>query len=203
MVVIDAETGDILRKVELPLDQAFSPSFNADDCWIYFSAARNIQRDIYAIDICYNADDSEVKYSSIQVTADERFDTAPAVSPDGSKVVYIGSDGDFQHLFLYDVKRGETEQLTFGSFNDSSPSWSDDGSTVVYTSDEAGQIWNLYTLDLSTRTVKQWTEFAGGVETPIFARASLDRVYYVVFRDDDQFHDLIYPNYEIFEAKLG
>ncbi len=202
LVVIDAESGKVLKKIEFEtsefkLDQAFSPSFSADDAWVYFSAAKNITRDIYAVRII-----DPVVSHIIKVTNGDRFYTAPSVSADGSKVVYVGSDGDFQHLFLYDVKAGIQEQLTFGGFNDSSPSWSDDGSTIVYSSDEADQIWNLYTLDLGSRTVSQWTEFFGEVETPLFARGSLDRVYYTVFRDDDQYVDKIYPNYEVFEAKL-
>ena len=132
----------------------------------------------------------------------ERGSNPPAVSPDGSRLVYVGSDGDFQDLFLYDVRAGTEEQITFGRFNDSSPSWSDDGSTLVYTSDEADQIWNLYTLELSTRTVKQWTEFMGQVQTPLFARDSLDVVYSTVFFDDDQYQDQIYSNFKIFEIKL-
>jgi hypothetical protein len=197
LVIVDAENGDVLRKIELPFDQAFSPSFNADDHWVYFSASKNTQRDIYAV---YLGEPDVERL--IQVTNDSRFDTAPVVSPDGSKVVYVGSDGDFQHLFAYDVKADTIEQLTFGRFNDSSPSWSDDGSTIVYTSDEADSVWNLYTLDLTTKTVKHWTDFMGGVETPLFARGSLDTVYYVSFRDDDQFLSFIYPNYEVFEARL-
>lgn len=197
LVIIDAETGKILKKVEVPFDQAFSPSFGADGYWVYFSGVKNITRDIYAIDL----NDSKFGHV-IKVTNGDRFYTAPAVSRDGSKVAYVGSDGDFQHLFLYDVKEGTQEQLTFGRFNDSAPSWSYDGSTLVYISDEADQIWNLYTLNIATKTVSQWTEFMGGVETPIFAKNSLDLVYYVVFRDDDQFKNFIYPNYEVFEAKL-
>ncbi|OGN07654.1 MAG: hypothetical protein A3B86_02340 [Candidatus Yanofskybacteria bacterium RIFCSPHIGHO2_02_FULL_38_22b] len=202
LVIIDAETGKIIRKIEFEdpefrLDQAFSPSFNADDCWIYFSAAKNIQRDIYAVSIC----DPHIG-RMIQVTDDERFDTAPSVSSDGSKIVYVGSDDDFQHLFLYDVRRGEIEQLTFGSFNDSSPSWSDDGTTIVYTSEENGLVWKINTLDLATLTVKQWPELMGGAYTPMFARRTMDTVYYVTFRDDDQFQDQIYFNFEVFEAKL-
>lgn len=190
LVVIDSETGKIIHKIELPLNQAFSPSFNADDSWVYFSAAEKIQRDIYAVKI----EEPSIGLI-IQVTNDQRFDTAPAVSLDGSKVVYVGSDDDFDHLFLYNVKLGSVEQLTFGKFNDSSPSWSDDGTTIVYTSDEINKIWNLYTLDLETRTVKQWTEFIGGVETPLFARHSLNTVYYVAFLDEN-------PEFKVFEAKL-
>lgn len=197
LVIIDADSGEVIRKIEVPFDQAFSPSFSYDDHWVYFSAAKDIQRNIYAV----NIEEPHIG-NIIEVTKDERFDTAPSVSPDGSKLVYVGSDGDFQHLFLYDVRLGTIDQLTFGKFNDSSPSWADDGSKLVYISDEADQIWNLYTLDLATHTVNQWTNFFGGVDTPLFARGRTDLVYYVVFRDDDQYRSFIYPNYEIFEAKL-
>lgn len=197
LVIIDADTGKVLRKIELEspsLDQAFSPAFSEDGHFIYFSAVRNITRDIYVV----NLGTGHIE----NLTSDDRFDTAPAVSPDGVKVAYVSSDGDFQHLFVYNHLTGVKEQLTFGSFNDSSPSWSDDGSALVYTSDEADQIWNLYTLDLATRTVSQWTEFMGEVKTPLFARGNLTKVYYGVFRDDDQYRDSIYPNYEVFAAEL-
>lgn len=199
LVIIDANSGEVLKKIEfeLPgfkLDQAFSPSFSPDGKKVYFSAARNITRDLYVADL----ESEEV----VNLTNDERFDTAPAVSPDGSQAVYVGSDGDFQHLFLLHLADGRKEQLTFGGFNDSSPSWSDDGSTLVYTSDEADMIWNLYTFDLATRTVSQRTEFIGEVKTPLFARGSLNKVYYVVFHDDDQYRDQIYQNYEIFATEL-
>ena len=197
LVVIEADTGKVLNKIELEspsLDQAFSPSFNSDGSAVVFSAVKNITRDLYLIDL-----ESRL---ILNLTNDERFDTAPAISPDGSQVAYVGSEGDFQHLFLLHLADGRKEQLTFGGFNDSSPSWSDDGSKLVYTSDEANQIWNLYTLDLATRTVSQWTEFIGQVGTPLFARGSLDKTYSVVFHDDDQYRDVIYSNFEIFEIKL-
>ncbi|MDP3696694.1 MAG: hypothetical protein Q8R55_01525 [Candidatus Taylorbacteria bacterium] len=203
LVIIDAENGKILRKIELDyalyqLDQAFSPSFSPDGKSIYFSAVKDITRDIYRVDL------TATGVMLDNYTKDERFDTAPSVSPDGTKIAYIGSDGDFQHLFMLDISNGiiEKEQLTFGEFNDSSPSWSDDGSTLVYVSDEADRIWNLYTLELATRTVSQWTNFLGEVKTPLFAKGSLNTVYYAVFHDDDQYRNNIYPNYEIFAAEL-
>lgn len=199
LVLIDADSGKILRKIEFEkpgfeLNQAFSPSFSPDGKKIVFSAKINTRRDLYSIDL-----DTE---KVTNVTDDERFDTAPVVSPDGTKIVYIGSDGDFQHLFLYHFTDGRKEQLTFGPFNDSAPSWSDDGLNIVYTSDEINKVFNLYTLELATRNVSQWTEFFSGAQTPLFARNSLDTVYYVVYRDDDQYQATVYGNYEIFEAKL-
>lgn len=199
LVVIDADSRKVLQKIEfeslgLELNQAFSPAFTPDGQYVIFSAKFNTRRDLYSIYL-------ETK-EIVNLTDDERFDTAPSVSPDGTKVIYVGSDGDYQHLFLYHFADGRKEQLTFGPFNDSAPSWSDDGSTVVYTSDEVGKVFNLYTLDLASRSVSQWTEFFSGVETPLFVRNSLDMVYFVIYRDDDQYLSFIYSNYEIFEAKL-
>lgn len=194
LVIIDSVNGKILRKMELPFDQAFSPSFNVDDHWVYFSAAENVERNIYAV---YVGDPTVQQI--IKVTNDERFDTAPAVSPDGSKVVYVGSDGDFQHLFLYYVKENRIEQLTFGKFNDAWPNWSDDGSTIVYASDEADDVWNLYTFSLDARIVSQWTKLLWGVKMPIFAKETLNTVYYVSPGEDTQSGG-IYD--KMFEAKL-
>ncbi len=195
LVITEAETGRVLRKIELPLDQAFSPSFSPDGNRVYFSAAENTHRDIWAV---YVGDPNTVQIQ--KVTDNKNFATAPSISPDGTKIVYIDQDGDFQHLFLHHIgERGWQEQLTFGKFNDGWPSWSDDSSTIVYASDEVDGIWNLYTLDLSTQTVRQWTEFALGVKTPVFAKGTLDIVYYVSPGEDTQ-RGGVYN--KVFEAKL-
>ena len=194
LVIAEAETGKVLRKIELPLDQAFSPSFSPDGNWVYFSAAENTHRDVWAV---YVGDPNTVQVQKI--TDNKNFATAPSVSPDGTKVIYVDQDGDFQHLFLHYIGEGRQEQLTFGRFNDGWPSWSDDGSTIVYASDEADGIWNLYTLELSTRTVRQWTEFPLGVKTPIFAKGTTDTVYYVSPGEDTQSGGVFD---KVFEAKL-
>ncbi len=192
LFIIDVNTRKIIRQTEVPLDQAFSPKFSPDGKMVYFSAAQDITRDLYALDLEVGG----VK----NLTHDERFDTAPAVSPAGSTLAYVGSDGDFQHLFLLHLSDGSKEQLTFGRFNDSSPSWSDDGTMLVYSSDEKDEIWNLYTLDLGARTVSQWTEFFGSAETPVFARGSTNKAYYTAFHDDDEYRGHVYPNHEVFEV---
>lgn len=192
---------------EMRLDQAFSPSFSPDDKKVYFSAAKDITRDIYVIDL----ESGEVS----NLTNDFEFDTAPAVSPDGRKLVYVSSNGatggGFQHLFLLDLETGVKEQLTFGRFNDNSPSWSDDGKRIFYTSDEIDQVWNLYTLDfelnsesgVEERIVRQRTNVYGGVHTPVGARNNKDKVYAVAFKDADRF--LGYGpmvEYDLYEFKL-
>lgn len=195
LFIIDAGKPDeILQTIYIPFDQSFSPVFSPDGETVYFSAADKITRDIYAVNL--------KSQKTTNLTNDDRFDTAPAVSPDGKKVAYIGSDGDFQHIFILNLENGVKEQITFGRWNDNSPSWSDDGTTIVFTSDEKDQVWKLYTIDVASKLISQWTDYFGSADMPIFARGTKDKIYYSVYRDDDEFMGSIYPNWEIFEISL-
>lgn len=195
LFIIDAAKPDkILQTIFVPFDQSFSPVFSPDGETVYFSAAEKITRDIYAVDL--------KSKKTTNLTNDDRFDTAPTVSPDGKKIAYIGSDGDFQHIFVLNLEDGVKEQLTFGRWNDNSPSWSDDGTTIVFTSDEKDQVWKLYTIVVATKLISQWTDYFGSVDMPIFAREKNDQIYYAVYRDDDEYKGVVYPNWEIFEVTL-
>jgi len=195
MFVLDANTGKFIQELELSTDQAFSPNFSVDGKVVYFSAAKNIQRDVYSINL-------ETHELNNLTNLDGVFNSAPRVSPDGTKLVYVAFDGGFQKLFLLDLIKRTKEQLTYGRWNDNSPSWSSDGSVLVYTSDEKDRIWNLYTLDLITRTNKQWTEYFGGVFTPKFVPNENDRVVFSAYLEDDQFMSYVYQNFELFDSRL-
>ena len=194
LFVLDANTGKFLQEIEIPLDQAFSPNFSADGKTLYFSAAKNIQRDVYSMNLA--------TYELKNLTNGGVFNSAPRVSPDGTELVYVAFDGGFQKLFLLDLATGAKEQLTYGRWNDNSPSWSSDGFVLVYTSDEKDEIWNLYTLDLATHINKQWSENYGGVFTPKFVSGENDRIVYSGNREDAQFHSYIYSKIELFDARL-
>lgn len=196
LFIVDANTTKVLKSIEVPLDQAFSPAFSPDGKTVYFAAAKDIVRNIYSVDL----ETQEVK----QVTTTGNFSSAPAVSPDGAKLAYIAfpPGSDFQKMFVQDLATGVSEQVTFNRFNDNSPSWSPDGKSLVYTSDEKDTIWNLYTYELDSRTVRQYTDFFGGVFTPKFASGENDRVYYTTWWEYDQYFGRIGPNYKVCDALL-
>ena len=197
----DEKDGDYEYEIiEIPLDQAFSPSISPDGKKIYFSASKNVTRNIYEMSLETRA--------VTNLTANgqfDAFDTAPVISPDGKKLAYIGRDGEFQHLFLLDLGTRQKRQLTFGRFNDNSPSWSEDGRVLVYVSDnEEQRIWNIYTFELETGMVRQYTNFFGGAYTPRFAPGHPENnlVYYTAYVPYDQYGPNIYSNFEIFELTL-
>lgn len=194
LFVLDVNTGNFLQETELSIDQAFSPNFGSDGKIVYFSAARNIQRDLYFL----NLETRELK----NLTNGGVFNSAPRVSPDGLNIVFVAFVGGYQKLFIMNIETGYREQLTFGRWNDNSPSWSSDGNTIVYTSDEKDEIWNLYTFDFVTHVKKQWTEYYGGVFAPKFVPGENDRVVYSAYLEEDQFHSYIYSNFELFDGRL-
>src|SRR3990167_7453479 len=194
LFILDVNTGKFIQEVELGLDQAFSPDLSADGKIVYFSAAKNIQRDIYSM----NLETCELK----NLNNGGVFNSAPKISPDTTKLAYVAFVGGYQKLFILDIETGVKEQLTRGRWNDNSPSWSSDSSTLVYSSDEKDEIWNLYTFDLGTYTSKQWSEFYGGVFVPKFVPGENDQVVYSTYLEDDQFRSYIFSGFELFDARL-
>lgn len=196
LFILDANTKKFISKMELPLDQSFSPNFSPDGEVIYFSAAKNIQRDIYSL----NLKTREIK----NLTNGGVFNSAPRVSPDGTQLVYVAFVGGFQKIFHLDIESGRKSQLTFGRWNDNSPDWSSEGDKLVYTSDEKDGIWNLYTFERGEESYlsRQWTDYYGGVFAPKFVPGENDRIVYSGYLEEDQFRSYIFPNFELFDALL-
>lgn len=194
LFLVNVEKRKIVKEFELPLDQAFSPEFSPTGEAVYFSAAKNLRRDIYRLDMA----SGEIT----NITEDGAFDTAPAVSPDGGKIAYVAFIGDYQKLFLLDMRSYEKRQLTFGRYNDTSPSFSRDGNFLVYCSDENKGVWNLRTIEIASGKIADWREVFGGVFTPHFAGDDPCRVVYTTYYQYDQFRSHIYQNFKTFEARL-
>ena len=65
-------------------------------------------------------------------------ETSPALSPDGSRVLYVhAAPGERGHLFVRVLGEGRPLQLTDGDGSDASPAWAPDGRTVAFVRCEA------------------------------------------------------------------
>ena len=158
LFIIDVASGKILKKMKLALDQALSPALSPDGSKVLISGSKNGIRDIYLIDLATG----EMR----NLTNDEFFDYSPIFSPDGKRVVYLSSVKGYLKLFTFTLDNPEEKkQLTYGKFDDIEPIFTKDGKRIIYISNQY-RIYNIYTYDLATGRIDQYTDLFGGAFTP-------------------------------------
>src|SRR5207237_9027946 len=106
-------------------------------------------------------------------------DRAPSYSPDGRSLVYTARVSGNDKLFRYDFDAKKKTQITFGT-NDETGAQFVDEHTVVFAStatDPAvplepevaknGNIYNIWTLDMTVGELRQYTDALGGNWSPV------------------------------------
>lgn len=102
--------------------------------------------------------------------------SAPRISPDGSKVVFVHTRLDLEEdtyvndLWMVDTKGGKPYQFTSGRGKDKNPSWSPDGKHILFTSTppakEDEKKTQVYVIPVDGGEARQLTDLEEGVESP-------------------------------------
>ncbi len=166
----------LTRKLEkrIPMksvDEPESPAFSPDGQTVAFDALRGAVGDIYTINL-----DSQ---AITNVTTDDFADFAPTYSPDGKYIIYVARVSGSQKLFRIDLDTKKRTQLTFGTQDETAAQFID-SHTIVFSStatDPAvplepevaknGNILNIWTLDMTTGELRQYTDALGGNYSPV------------------------------------
>src|SRR3954469_24721225 len=172
LIIQNVLTREIEMRVPMKsVDEPESPSFSPDGKFVAFDALRNAVGDIFTL----NLETKEV----VNITQDNFGDRAPSYSPDGKFVVYTARVSGNDKLFRYDFDTKKKLQITFGTQDETGAQFVDDH-TIVFAStatDPAvplepevvknGNILNIWTLDLKTGELRQYTDAVGGNFSPI------------------------------------
>ncbi|MFB0519111.1 MAG: hypothetical protein ACETWC_07495 [Acidobacteriota bacterium] len=102
-------------------------SWSSDGNQIAFFGRTGNKRSLFLVDVTKGEIIRQFKLDIDQAVS-------PAISPDGRKVLFSGSQDGIRDIFLISMEDGTIENLTQDSFFDYSPIWSPDGKTVVYLS---------------------------------------------------------------------
>ena len=169
----------LTRKIEKrfqinSVDMAESPDISPDGKLLAFAGLRNATADIFVLDL----ETGDIK----DVTNDAFGDYAPSWSPDGKSIVYLARVSGNDKLFRLDVATGKKTQLTFGTHDDGGAQFVD-ADTLVFPSTAVdpnqpispeiarnGNIYNVWTLNLKTNELKQYTDALGGNVSPVVLR---------------------------------
>ncbi|HET7618878.1 MAG TPA: hypothetical protein VF159_05150 [Gemmatimonadaceae bacterium] len=172
LVVQNVVTRKIEERVDLKtVDMPESPDFSPDGKSIAFAGLRNAVGDIFVVDLATK----EVR----NLTNDAFGDYGPTWAPDGKSIIYIARVSGNDKLFRLDLATGAKTQITFGTHDDGAAQFLD-ADTIVFPSTAVdptipetpevarnGNIYNIWTLNLKTGELKQYTDTLTGNVSPV------------------------------------
>ncbi len=159
LLLFSVRKGGLLERIDVAPDVPLAPSFSPDGRSIAFAGTLNGKRDIFVIDLATKA----VK----NLTDDAAYDEAPVFSPDGKWIYHQKVVGGLAKIVRFPLEDPtKVEQVTFGDGNDEDPALSPDGKRLYFASSRGGGIYNIYSQDLATGELLQYTDVIGSAQGP-------------------------------------
>lgn len=110
-----------------------TPSFSPDGKRIAFVSNKDGSPRIYVMDIpAPGTRLQDIKATLISKSSKES--TAPAWSPDGTKLAYCAMTNNVRQIWTHDFQKNEERQLTQGAGNKENPAWAPDSLHLIFNS---------------------------------------------------------------------
>jgi len=78
---------------------------------------------------------AKIKIGFTRITKAYEYDSAPAFSPDGTKIAYVSYRDDTQNIWIVDSEgKEEPKCITNTATLDNRPTWSNDGKSIIFSS---------------------------------------------------------------------
>ena len=97
--------------------------------------------------------------------------------PHSSEILYMAYSEINPDLYLMDIERGFSINLTRHHAYDGSPSWSPDGEWIAFTSDRDGGL-NVFVMDAAGKNLRRLTSGTGAYDSPRWSRDGQRLVFF-------------------------
>lgn len=134
-----------------------TPTFSPDGSKIAFVSNKDGSPRIYMMNVPASGTSlNDIKATLI--TKRNRESTAPAWSPDGTKIAYCSITNGVRQIWIYDITKREEWQLTQGAGNKENPTWAPNSLHLMFNSTEANAC-EMYLVNLNQSDA---TKISGG-----------------------------------------
>src|SRR5579885_1123055 len=161
--IFSVETGRPLRFYNQRASMNATPDFTPDGKHIVFSSTLSGWAQIYIADL----DGGNLR----RISSTRTIEVEPKVNPKtGTDLVYVGGP-EPEQIYRMNLDGVNVERLTTGEGQATNPSWHPDGQIIAFSwtrGYEPGN-FNLFLMDVATRSVTQLTHGEGRNENPTWA----------------------------------
>jgi len=164
LYLMDVAKAQVIKRLDLAVDAAWSPVWSPDDKQIAFSGSRGGITDLFIV----NSDGKNLR----QLTNDEYGDLQPAWSPDGTRIAFASDRAPETNLAILkmakwrinvlNVQTGAIEVLPGQDGLNLNPQWAPGGRELAFISDRTG-IPNVFIYDFANQQHYQLTNVLGGI----------------------------------------
>ena len=141
-----------------------TPDFTPDGKQILYASTASGWAQIYAA----NLDGSGLR----RISSSRSIEVEPKVNPKtGSEIAFVSGRSGPQQIYRMNMDGADVERLTPGEGEASNPSWHPDGQILAYawTRGYATGNFNVFVMDVATRSYNQLTHSTGRNENPSWA----------------------------------
>jgi TolB protein len=97
---------------------------------------------------------SDTGFGDIETITNVETDTAPSLSPDGSKVAFMSRREENWDVYVVNVDGSGLQRLTRDSSQDGLPVWAPDGNAIAFVSDRGG-VWAVWVMTPDGKGISQ------------------------------------------------
>jgi len=141
-----------------------TPDFTPDGKQIVYSSSASGWAQIYIA----NLDGSNLR----RISSSRAIEVEPKINPKtGAEMVFVSGRSGPQQIYRMNMDGADVERLTSGEGEASNPSWNPDGQHIAFswTQGYATGGFNIFVMDVATKTYTQLTHSEGRNENPSWA----------------------------------